>query len=291
MPVTDRRVLTGEDYADPGRLRDRQAIYAWQQPRHDLPALVLAELAGVRGLVLDVGCGDGRYLDRLRADRPDLVPVGLDLSPGMRPDVVADATHLPVATGSVDAVLALHMLYHLPRPADGIAELARALRPGGTAVVVTNGRADKNELTALWTAALADLGHAGPPVPNGAAGFEFEDAVPLLAAAFADVRQVHLRSIVGVPDPSIVTAYLDSCRAGYEPLLLSGVSWPELLAAAARRVEATVAAAGEFVLTGHTGLFVCRAPHPPVRPAAADVSGGGTPPVPGNGGRPRSCWA
>ena len=48
----------------------------------------------------------------------------------------ADA--LPLRTGSVDAALAMHMLYHLPRPEAGLAELRRVLRPGGRLVVSTN---------------------------------------------------------------------------------------------------------------------------------------------------------
>ena len=35
-----------------------------------------------------------------------------DLSPGMRPTVVADAVRLPYADGAFDAGLAMHMLYH-----------------------------------------------------------------------------------------------------------------------------------------------------------------------------------
>jgi ubiquinone/menaquinone biosynthesis C-methylase UbiE len=59
---------------------------------------------------------------------------------------VADASALPFHEASFDAVLASHMLYHLPDPRDGVAEIARVLRPEGTAIVATNGMANMREL-------------------------------------------------------------------------------------------------------------------------------------------------
>jgi SAM-dependent methyltransferase len=44
--------------------------------------------------------------------------------------VEADVLALPLATGSVDAVLAAGLLSHLPDPGAGLAELARVCRPG-----------------------------------------------------------------------------------------------------------------------------------------------------------------
>jgi SAM-dependent methyltransferase len=100
-------------------------------------AEVLAHLRPGDGPVLDVGCGRGQYLDAVRAAGFDAV--GVDLSPGMAPDLVGDASRLPFADGSFGAALALHMLYHLPDPTDGLRELDRVVRPDGVVVVFTNG--------------------------------------------------------------------------------------------------------------------------------------------------------
>ncbi len=76
---------------------------------------------------------------------------------------VADAATLPFADASFDIVLAAHMLYHLPRPADGVAEIARVLRRGGTALVATNGAGMLRELFALqaqvWPGQAVDPAH------------------------------------------------------------------------------------------------------------------------------------
>lgn len=89
-----------------------------------------------------------------------------DLSPGMVQEAVdrcqslsfgwvvgkqADATHLPFEDDSFDAVIAMHMLYHLPDPSKGLAEMHRVLKPGGFLAVTTNGAGNRRELYRLTT--------------------------------------------------------------------------------------------------------------------------------------------
>jgi SAM-dependent methyltransferase len=108
-------------------------------------ATAVADL-GVRAgqTAFDVACGTGRALPHLRrAVGPAGTVVGIDLTPemlatarrhGRHADaalVLADARRLPVGDGSADAVFAAGLLPHLPRPAEGLGELARVARPGG----------------------------------------------------------------------------------------------------------------------------------------------------------------
>ncbi|MEE1927217.1 methyltransferase domain-containing protein [Streptomyces sp. TRM 70351] len=94
--------------------------------------------------VLDAGCGTGRALPALRAAvGPDGVVLGADLTPAMLEEAVragrhrgaalarTDVTRLPVAEGALDAVFAAGLVSHLADVREGLAELARATRPGG----------------------------------------------------------------------------------------------------------------------------------------------------------------
>ncbi|WP_427167855.1 class I SAM-dependent methyltransferase [Streptomyces sp. C1-1] len=94
--------------------------------------------------VLDAGCGTGRALTPLRAAVGATgVVVGADLTPAMLQAAVragrdrdgqlllADVAALPLRSRSLDAVFAAGLIAHLPRPADGLRELARVVRPGG----------------------------------------------------------------------------------------------------------------------------------------------------------------
>jgi ubiquinone/menaquinone biosynthesis C-methylase UbiE len=92
-------------------------------------------------VVVEVGAGEGRVTDRLRQRFAGASVVGLDL-----PDhelaaewaaaplsmMFGDASHLPFADESIDLVVALEVLEHVPAPEPALDEFARVCR--GTAV-------------------------------------------------------------------------------------------------------------------------------------------------------------
>ena len=91
-----------------------------------------------KGRVLDIGCAD-RWIERWLG--PGCQYVGLDYPAtgqelyGARPDVFADASKLPVCTGSVDTVVLLEVMEHLRYPQDALHEIARVLRPQGRLIL------------------------------------------------------------------------------------------------------------------------------------------------------------
>lgn len=93
------------------------------------------------GVVVDVGCGPGRFIDVARAKGAKVI--GLDYSVAADvaqanfsddPDVCicqADALNLPIASQSVDGVFSIGVLHHTPNPEKGVQEAFAALRDGG----------------------------------------------------------------------------------------------------------------------------------------------------------------
>ncbi len=97
-------------------------------------------------VVLDAGCGMGRYL-RIVAESTAGLIIGLELSPAVeaareltrdlpRVGVVrGDLLRLPFAEGWFDVVYSLGVLDHTPDPRAAFMALARLVKPGGYLVV------------------------------------------------------------------------------------------------------------------------------------------------------------
>jgi SAM-dependent methyltransferase len=254
---TDRTTLRTQAYAGRGPLAARLSIYDFQQDRVDLPGLAVAGLSEVRGTVLDAGCGLGTYVERLRTERPDLRVLPLDLSAGMRPDVVGDIAALPLADDSVDAALAMHMLYHVPDVPTAVRELRRVLRPGGVLMVSTNGTDDKREVTELFVGALEDLTGSRIAFPDFDGGFTLDDA-DLLRAEFGSVDVAVFDRVTLVPEVEPVVAFVDSMRGLSADLLPAHVGWEAFLGAVRARVAEEIARNGVWRLGNQVGVSTCR---------------------------------
>jgi SAM-dependent methyltransferase len=265
---TDRSWLREVQYRTDANLAARQSIYAYQHPRLDLPAVVLA-LAGLRGgeTVADVGCGNGAYLAEL-VRRGHAGPVlGLDLSAGMLGSarrrapgarlVVADAAALPLRDEATDLTLAIHMLYHVPEPSAAVRELRRITRPGGRVLVVLNGEDHLRELRALITTALGDVTNGAPLHPERLRPerlrperLRLDEGEELLAREFTSVTRHDFGAELVIPGSQPVEDYVRSMGVTQD------LADPEALIAAVGRLVSRHDQ-GTFRIRTHSGCLVC----------------------------------
>ncbi len=90
------------------------------------------------GTILDIGCGTQELRPLIDAQHHY---IGLDYYDTAtqwyhtRPDIFADAQLLPIATASVDNILILDVLEHLPQPELCIQEIARILKFHGRCIL------------------------------------------------------------------------------------------------------------------------------------------------------------
>ena len=136
------RELKRERYRDPAFAGDYDSRYA--SGLNELNTLVERRWIAwrVRGLVLDAGAGTGRFSEYLK--HQDYMVLALDSSLRMLAGLrgksseilvsAGDIYSLPLKDRSVDSIVCMHVLFHLPDWRKVLAELARVLRPGGQVI-------------------------------------------------------------------------------------------------------------------------------------------------------------
>jgi len=149
------------DYATIYDPDDSRARYPSGPVRMEKTISMLRSM-GVKGAILDAGCGTGHMAARLLAENFDVH--GVDISSEMVKTArlrcaeddfgnekinieVGDLENLDLPDSSFDAVVCLGVLEYLPEDDTALAELTRVLKPGGVMIV-----AFRNKLFNLFSA-------------------------------------------------------------------------------------------------------------------------------------------
>jgi demethylmenaquinone methyltransferase/2-methoxy-6-polyprenyl-1,4-benzoquinol methylase len=115
--------------------------YDWLMPGTDVEALRAGLSMAERDVdrVLDVGGGSGRATRIIEGPQRIVVDAATGMLRRARQHglegIRADAGHLPMRDDTVDAVLVVDALHHIPDQVGALEEAARILRPGGVLVV------------------------------------------------------------------------------------------------------------------------------------------------------------
>jgi ubiquinone/menaquinone biosynthesis C-methylase UbiE len=130
------------------------------------------------GRWLDVGCGNGAFTELIAARCAPAAIDGLDPSPEQLAHAAAqpalraarfhqgDAMALPFPAASMDAAVMPLVIFFVPVPAQGVAEMARVVRPGGTVCAYAWDMSGGGFPYFPLHTVLEDMGFTVPTAPN-----------------------------------------------------------------------------------------------------------------------------
>lgn len=258
---TDQNYLKTDQYKDSSNLDARAELHkrfstnpygwlTWVFDRLlDLPA---------NAKILELGCGPG-YLWKENASRvPSAWDITLsDLSSGMldsawRNLVVTgrnykfkeiDAQDIPFEDETFDAVIANHMLYHVPDKAKAIAEIKRVLKTGGRFFATTVGEDHMKEMMDWYRRA-----HVDKVWESFANSFTLENGLEQVRTFFPNVTVSRHEDNLEITELEPIMAYI---RSGMRVAELSG----EELVKLKSDLEKELQEKGRIFIRKDSGLF------------------------------------
>ncbi|MGD9100913.1 MAG: class I SAM-dependent methyltransferase [Anaerolineae bacterium] len=227
MPtLSDPDYLLKEQYHNASKLDARIRLHTgfsineydwflWVFDQYDLPP---------QCRILELGCGPGDLWCKNMHRIPKGWAITLsDFSTGMLEQArqnLADSDHrftfeiidtqsIPFENGSFDAVIANHMIYHVPDRARGLSEMRRVLKSGGDLYATTVGVSHMRELPELITKfdpelALKHVGEANE--------FTLENGPAQLAEWFSEVAVRRYEDALHITEAAPLVDYAMSSR-------------------------------------------------------------------------------
>lgn len=264
LPVSNAQAFVRSQYRSKDNLEVRiQTHRLYSEINIDFAAWVL-DAINWRGdeFVLDVGCGAGFYV-RAARQRTSRYIAG-DLSYGMlssleefgTPRINLDAVALPLHRGSIDVILANHMLYHVPDIDRALEEFRRVLQPQGKLIATTNSARNMGELESLQRDVLTQLGvDAGNKVGVNLT-FTMENGAVFLGRHFRHVERRTLYDALVFPQAQPVIDYLASSFDRYQGVLPANITWQHIEDTLRRLLDQKIQRYGEFRVNKLSGVFV-----------------------------------
>jgi ubiquinone/menaquinone biosynthesis C-methylase UbiE len=259
--VANQKYLLTDQYKNASNLNARIQLHArFSKNKYGWHRWIFDQFKIAPGSrILELGCGPGQLwasnLDRIPQDWDITLS---DFSVGMLQDAqqklaeskrdftfrIIDAQRIPFEDQGFDAVIANHMLYHVPDRGKALAEIRRVLKPGGRFYASTIGQTHMREIDALAKSLVS--AHFWWSEEKG--GFVLETGAEELSHYFSQVKLYRFQDALVVTEAEPLIAYMLSGR-------LKSAFVGEKLQTLRQIIEHELATRGSIHITKDSGLF------------------------------------
>lgn len=255
-----------EQYKDGSNLNARMRLHArFSTNRYGIFPWILDHMTRPQTLpvdarVLEVGTGTGQMWARNRERIPNGWRIVVSDFSGILRDGLGnlasvehhfdaaqlDAQWLPFREATFDAIVANHMLYHVPDVPRALAEFRRVLRPGGRCYAATFSNSNMREFNEAVERFL------GMPISKAAAHFGLESGLAPMRDAFSHVEVLRYPDSLVVTEAAPLIDYVNSTRTRAKMS-------DDKIAALGKFFQDEIAAHHEFRISKDAGIFVAQA--------------------------------
>ena len=146
-----------------GRIADSYGDGEYYTRRRAAVVDAIADQIAKSRRIVDLGCGNGRYLHDFKSREPEALAFGADLTAEMiaqararngsaTPLLRADVTAAPFRDRAIDLIFASHVFQFVADKNAAMRDLARCLRPGGAVILTVGGAGIRGAMRDLISA-------------------------------------------------------------------------------------------------------------------------------------------
>ncbi len=171
--------------------------------------------------------------------------------------ISTDAQGIEFGDGEFDAVVASHMLYHVPDRAKAISDIARTLKPDGILYAATNGRGHLREIDGFIRS--LDPAHPEHGLARNFSGFTLENGERRLSEYSPKVSHSRHEDELRVTEAKPLTAWILSTITAREIAdQIEEYGFQQKVSKLSETLEREISERGEIHITKDAGLFTAR---------------------------------
>jgi len=222
------KIEKGTNYQNDVQLKKRKSIYDYATPEIDAEEEII-KLINPDSSILDVGCGNGDLLIRMRKQGFSGKLIGIDISEGILQQgikqseeeklnivfKVEGAEKLEFSDNSFDVIISKHVLYHVENVKAATKEAYRCLKPKGLFIVSLNSYLEnKPKLGSFYKKIEKEFGFR---IQRGQDELNIENFEPFLLN-FKKKKLLKFRNLIELKNAKPYVDYLDSMKDFFKPL-------------------------------------------------------------------------